>query len=102
MAFIARWSIDVPFGKKDQLFAVLDEWNAWGDAHGWPQARLVVGSIGAPESRVEEEYRFDSLADLEAAWAKLSDPKVASFRDRIAPFIVPGSPRWEIFRVRGG
>jgi hypothetical protein len=101
MAFIARFSFDVPFGKKEDLFRIEGKFRALQDKLGFPKGETLVGSIGAPESRVENNYRFASLAELEATFAKVGqEPKMAEFQREMAPFIVPGSHRWEIFRVR--
>ena len=100
MALIARFSYDVPFGKKNQAFEVLKKYKPMEKELGFPEGRLLVGSIGVAESRVVEEYEFDSLAALEAAWAKLNDPRMPAFQEEMAPFIVPGSHRWEVYRVR--
>lgn len=99
MAFIARWSFEVPFGKKEDAFRVLDRWDAYAREMGWPPHRALVGSIGVSESVVESEYRFESLAELDAAWSKLGDPKFHKWQEDIAPFVVPGSHKWMIYRV---
>lgn len=100
MAIIARFSFDVPFGKKQQAFEAMKKFEPIAEEHGWPKARILVGSIGAPESRVEEEFEFESIAALEAAWGQLNDPRMADFQEQMAPHVVPGSHRWEIFRIQ--
>ncbi len=100
MAIIARFSFDVPFGKKADLFQVMKGWEPMERDLGFPKPQILVGSIGAPESRVELNHRFDSLAALEAVWAKLNDPRMADFQRQMAPFVVPGSHRWEILRIQ--
>jgi hypothetical protein len=67
---------------------------------GFPKPQVLIGSIGAPESRVEINHAFPSLAALEAVWAKLNDPRMAEYQKDLAPFVVPGSHRWEVFRVQ--
>src|SRR5215471_11623670 len=99
MAIIARFSFDVPFGKKADLFKLQKKWDVFGTDLGFPRPEVLVGSIGAPESRVEFNHRFESLAKLEAVWAKLDDPRMADYQRDLAPFIVPGSHRWEILRI---
>jgi hypothetical protein len=101
MAFIARFSFDVPFGRKEELFRLEKKFTELHESLGFPKGEVLVGSIGAPESRVEQNHRFESLAQLEATFAKVAkEPKMAEFQREMAPFIVPGSHRWEIFRVR--
>ena len=100
MAIIARFSLDVPFGKKGDLQKVTKKWEPLQRELGFPKAQVLVGSIGAPESRMEISHRFESLAALEAVWSKLNDPRMAEFQRDMAPFVVPGSHRWEVFRVQ--
>jgi hypothetical protein len=100
MAIIARFSFDVPFGKKAELFELGKKWEPMEKELGFPKAQILVGSIGTPESRVEFNHRFDSLAALEAVWAKLNNPKMAEYQRDMAQFIVPGSHRWEVLRIQ--
>jgi len=100
MAIVARFSFDVPFGRKAETFALLEEFKQMADEIGFPRPEVLVGSIGAPESRIESNYRYESLAALEATWEKLDHPKMAEFHEKVAKVIVPGSHRWEILRVR--
>ena len=57
MAIIARFSFDVPFGKKSDLFKVIKKWESFGEELGFPRPEVLVGSIGTPESRVEINHR---------------------------------------------
>jgi hypothetical protein len=101
MPIIARFSFDVPFGKKADLFKLSNKWETLQKDVGFPKPEILVGSIGAPESRVEFNHRFESLASLEAVWAKLNDSRMADYQREMAPFVVPGSHRWEILRIHG-
>jgi hypothetical protein len=100
MAIIARFCFDVPFGKKPELMKHMKKWDPLARELGFAVPQVLVGSIGAPESRVELNHTFASLSALEAVWAKLNDPRMAEYQKDLAPFIVPGSHRWEIFRVQ--
>ncbi len=102
MALIARFSFDVPFGKKAAVFEAMDRWEATRKEVGFPDPEVLIGSIGTPESRVEVNYRFDALADIEAVWARLDPARMAGYRKDMAELVVPGSHRWEVFRVHGG
>jgi hypothetical protein len=102
MAIIARYSFDVPFGKKADLTRVMKKWEAMGQELGFGKPQVLIGSIGAPESRVELNHTYPSLAALEAVWAKLNDPRMVEYQKDMAPFVVPGSHRWEILRVQEG
>jgi|SRR3954463_15800958 hypothetical protein len=100
MAIIARFSFDVPFGKKGDLTRVLKKWEPMSQELGFPRPQVLVGSVGAPESRIELNHTFPSMAALESVWAKLNDPRVADYQRDIGPFVVPGSHRWEILRIQ--
>lgn len=100
MAIIARFCFDVPFGKKNDLMQLMKKWEPMSQELGFAKPQVLIGSIGAPESRVELNHSFPSLAALEAVWAKLNDPRMAEYQKDLAPFVVPGSHRWEIFRVQ--
>jgi hypothetical protein len=100
MAIIARFSFDVPFNKKPEFFRLSKKWEITEREFGFPKPQVLIGSIGAAESKVEFDYRFDSLAALEAVWAKLGNPKMAEIQREMEPFVVPGSHRWEIYRIQ--
>jgi hypothetical protein len=99
MAIIAQFSFDVPFGKKAEIMALTAKWQTLAQELGFPKGQRLVGSIGVPESRFVEQYRFESLAALEAVWAKLNHPRMPEFQNAMAPLVVPGSHRWEIYRI---
>ena len=102
MAIVARFSLDVPFGKKNDLFKLAKKWESMEKELGFPKKEILIGSIGAPESRIEFNHHFPSLAALEQVWAKLNNPKMAEYQADMGPLVVPGSHRWEIFRVHEG
>jgi len=101
MTIIARFSFDVPFGRKQELFQLHDKWEKLERELGFPKAETLVGSIGTPESRVEINYRFENLASLEAVFAKVAgEPRMAQYQKDMAPLIVPGTHRWEVLRLQ--
>jgi hypothetical protein len=102
MAIIARFSFDVPFGKKQELFSLMKKWEQFEKELGFPPPQVLVASIGAPESRIEANYKFENLSSLEAVWAKLNNPRMADYQKELAPFLVAGSHRWEVFRIHQG
>jgi hypothetical protein len=102
MAIIARFSFDVHFGKKADYLKLAKKFEPMSDELGFPKPQVLIGSIGAPESRIEVNHRFENLAALEKVWGKLADPRMADFQREMAPFIVPGSHRWDIFRIQEG
>ncbi len=100
---IARWHIDARFGHKQ---TVVDSLKAWSrdiaSQIGWTgdKVRIASGSIGALESTVELDVLVQDLSELDASWKKLGS--LASHKEwsrQIEPYIVSGTPRWEVFRV---
>ncbi len=101
--FIARWSVEVRFGRKEAALALMRRW--WEEiapAIGWSrqQARLLSGSLGVPESRVEVEIALDDLAELEQAWARLAALEAQSeWARELEGLIVSGSTNWTLYRL---
>ena len=80
----------------------MKKWEPMQVEMGFPKPLVLIGSIGAPESRVEINHTIPSLAALEAVWVKLNDPRMGEFQKEMSPFVVPGSHRWEVLRVQEG
>jgi hypothetical protein len=97
--FVARFSMNVRYGHKDEALAIHRKWmETIGAQVGW-KARILVGSIG-DESRVEAELTIPSLAELEKAWEKLAT--IADHKKmarELEPHVVSGTNRWEILRI---
>ena len=98
--FVASFSYDVAWGKKAQVLAIVDKYRDIAAEMGFPKGRVLVGSLGVAESRIVEEYRFESLAALENAWAAMDDPRIAGCVEEMAPYVVPGSHKWEVYRIK--
>jgi hypothetical protein len=98
---VARWSIDARFGHKQKVIDSMITWQKEiGSTIGWTDVRLVTGSVGAHESTVQSEVVLKDLAELSASWDKLAtiDAHKKWSKD-LEPYIVSGTPRWEVFRV---
>jgi hypothetical protein len=101
--FVAAWIIDVNYGSRDEVLRIAREFDGrtreiWKSK----RSRILWGSIGAPESRLVMEREFESLADLEASWdglRKLGADTFQAMVEQMKPHIVPGSPRWEVYRI---
>jgi hypothetical protein len=61
-------------------------------------ARLLASQLGAPESRLELELSFASLAELEAFFAALPVADHVAWGARLAPVVCDGSPVWHVMR----
>ena len=100
---IARWQIEARFGHKQ---AVIDSLKRWfeeiGTQIGWTpdKVRIVTGSVGALESTVQAEVQIEDLAELDASWEKLGTIEAhKKWSKDIEPYVVSGTPRWQVFRV---
>lgn len=100
---ICQWHLDIVYGKQGEAVRVMRAWGAekfasseFRRARG---ARLLAGLVGPSASHLVDEYSFDSLADFEAALAGMSAPQFRNHSEALAPFIVPGSQHWVIYRV---
>lgn len=61
----------------------------------------MAGHIGDSPSHIIDEYVFESLADFEAALAGMGAPQFKPHSDALAPLVVPGSQRWQVYRILG-
>jgi hypothetical protein len=101
--FVCQWHLDVPYGKQGAAVQVMKAWGKDKFAHSEFRrakgARLLVGHIGESASHVCDEYLFESLADFEAALGGMGNEIFRKHSDALAPFIIPGSQRWVVYRV---
>jgi hypothetical protein len=98
----ARWLLDARYGHKTEATALVREWvEQVGAAAGLAasNARLVSGAFGVPESRIELEADFDSLADFERFLARVPAAPHRAWSQRMQGMVVDGSPRWEVYRT---
>lgn len=102
---VARWSIDARFGYKAQVVDALQRWmKEIGSQIGWKEenVRVLTGSVGTREATVQAEILLRDLAELNAAWDKLATLDAhRQWSKDLEPFVVSGSPRWEVLRVVG-
>ena len=62
-------------------------------------ARILASQLGAPESRLELELSFGSLADMEQFFNTLPVADHAAWGARLAPVVCDGSATWHTFRA---
>jgi len=98
---VARWSIEARFGHKQTVIDSMIKWQKEiGSTIGWTDVRLLTGSVGARESTVQSEVVLNDLAELNASWDKLANIEAhKQWSKGLEPYIVSGTPRWEIFRI---
>lgn len=101
--FVCQWHLDTPFGKQGQALAIMKAWGqeklASSEFRRVRSVRVLVGHVGASPSHIVDEYVFETLADFEAALQGMSQPQFRPHAEALAPFIVPGSQHWEVFRI---
>jgi hypothetical protein len=100
---VCQWHLDVAYGKQAEAVRIMRAWGAdkfasseFRRASG---ARLLAGYLGASASHIVDEYTFASLADFETALASMSAPQFRRHSEALAPYIVPGSQHWVVYRV---
>ncbi|AVR89750.1 hypothetical protein [Thauera aromatica] len=102
---VARWSIDARFGYKAEVVDALQRWmREIGSQIGWKaeNVRILTGSVGTREATVQAEILIRDLAELNAAWDRLATLDThKQWSQDLEPFVVSGSPRWEVLRVVG-
>jgi hypothetical protein len=100
---ICQWHLDIVYGKQAEAVRIMRAWGAEkfasSDFRLARGARLLAGMVGTSASHLVDEYSFESLADFEAALAGMAAPQFRAHSDALAPFIVPGSQRWVVYRV---
>ena len=100
---IARWHIEARFGHKQTVIDSLKRWHQEiGTQIGWTsdKFRILAGSVGALESTVQAEVQIEDLAELSASWEKLGSIEAhKQWSKDIEPYVVSGTPHWQIFRL---
>ena len=101
--FSARWQIDAKFGHKQTVLELLKKWEREiGSQVGIADLKfqIMTGSIGAREATIESHHQVESLAQLEAFFAKIAKIEAhAKWGKELEPFVVSGTSQWQIFRI---
>jgi hypothetical protein len=101
--FICQWHLDIVYSKQAEAVRIMRAWGAdkfaSSDFRRARNARLLAGFIGPSASHIIDEYTFESPADFETALSSMAAPQFRRHSDALAPFIVPGSQRWVVYRV---
>ena len=100
---ICQWHLDIVYGKQSDALRIMRAWGkekfASSEFRRARGARLLAGLVGASASHLIDEYSFESLADFEAALVGMAAPQFKTHSNALAPFIVPGSQHWVVYRV---
>ncbi len=101
--FVCQWHLDIPYGKQGEVLSIMKGWGEEkfksSEFKRAVSSRIMVGHIGSSASHIVDEYIFASLADFEAAISGMSAPQFRKHSEALAPYIIAGSQRWEIFRI---
>ncbi len=100
--YSCQWNLKIVFGKQKQALDIMKEWGAEkfrSSNFKVSTNRVFTGFVGESASHVVDEYIFENLADFEKALADMSQPQFKPFAEAIAPYVVPGSQEWKIYRI---
>src|SRR5262245_32909717 len=100
--YICQWSLEIVFGKQKQALDIMKEWGAekFRSSHFKKSTnRVYVGHIGESPSLIIDEYVFEKLEDFTVALTEMGQPQFKQFSDAIAPFVVPGTQKWKVYRT---
>lgn len=100
--YICQWSLEIVFGKQKQALDIIKEWGAEKfRSSGFKKSKnkVYVGHIGVSPSLIIDEYEFENLEDFTMALSEMGKPQFKQYSDAIAPFIIPGTQKWNVFRM---
>jgi hypothetical protein len=100
--YACQWTLRIVFGKQKEALEIMKQWGAekFRSSHFKVSTnRVMTGFVGESPSYIVDEYLFESLADYEKALADMSQPQFKQYAEAIAPYIVPGSQQWTIYRI---
>lgn len=101
--FLCQWSLDIVFGKQKPALDIINEWGAqkMKSSHFSKSTanRVFIGYVGDSAAHIVDEYVFENLDDFEKALADMGKQEFKKFAEAIAPFIVPGTQKWNIYRI---
>lgn len=102
--FLCRWSLEIIYGKQKEALDIMKKWSEEklkSSNFKVSQNRMMNGYIGKSPSYIVDEYIFSSLDDFEKALSDMSQPQFKQYSDALAPFIVPGSQKWTVYKIIG-
>lgn len=100
--FVCQWSLEIIFGKQKEALEILKAWGAEkfrSSNFKVSENRLMNGFIGESPSLIIDEYIFGSMDDFEKALSDMSQPQFRQFSIDLAPYVVPGSQKWTIYKL---
>jgi hypothetical protein len=99
--FLIRSIVLANPGRRDEAVRVFKEFSAEVlSKAGGSNIRVLTGSIGPSDSTVITESEHKSLADFETSLTKAnSSDQMARYGQKFAELTVPGSHRFEVYRI---
>ena len=100
--FIIRRTWVAQPGRRDETVALAKEMMSAAQKElGVSFQRLVTASIGPTDSTIEMEGTIASLSEFESQLQKMNSwPTMRTFETKLRELVVPGSGRFELFRVQ--
>jgi hypothetical protein len=101
--FLCQWSLDIVFGKQGEALKIIKAWGAEKmKSSGFAKStnnRVYTGFIGETPAHIVDEYVFSSLDDFEKAIADMAQPQFTQYAEQISTIIIPGSQKWNIYKL---
>jgi hypothetical protein len=100
--YICQWNLEIVFGKQKQALDIMKEWGAEkfrSSQFRKSTNRVYTGYIGESPSLIIDEYAFENIEDFTTALTEMGQPQFRKYSDAIAPFVVPGTQKWKVFRM---
>lgn len=101
--YLCQWSLDIQFGRLSEALGIIKQWGAEKmRSSGFSKAsacRVYTGYIGESAAHIVDEYVFASMDEFEKALSDMSKPQFRQFAEQMANVIIPGSQKWQIFKI---
>jgi hypothetical protein len=101
--FLCQWSLDIVFGRQKQALDIIKQWGAEkmriSQFSLSSNNRVYVGYVGKSAAKIFDEYVFKNLDDFESALGDMGKAEFKKFAEAIAPLIVPGTQKWNIYKL---
>jgi hypothetical protein len=101
--FLCQWSLDIQFGKQKEALDIIKAWGEdkmkFSGFNKSKNGRVYVGYIGDSAAHIVDEYVFESLDDFEKALADMGKAEFQKHAQALASCIIPGTQKWNIFRI---
>lgn len=101
--YVARWQVDARFGYKQTVIDLMRSWlkevgvQAGADKM---EPKLLTGTIGAKEARIEVDHTIETLEQLERFFEAIGKNEAhGKWAKELESYVVSGSSVWTIYRI---